>query len=100
MFKLLVILFIINAIPTTNTSILVNKADYVAKIREIQVKIPAHEKYITHGFGKLTSDYFAARLKEADLASKKNIADFVKKTDFDKILKKLIKKLLQIKQNM
>ena len=36
---------------------------------------------------KLTSENFTARLKQANLASKNNIANFVKKTDFDNKLK-------------
>ena len=43
---------------------------------------------------------FAARLTQAKLATKADIADFVKKTDFDEKLKKITKKLLQIEQNM
>ena len=42
-----------------------------------------HDKYITTlDFNKLTSEHFAARLKQANLASKIEIANFVKKTDF------------------
>ena len=33
---------------------------------------------------KLTSGSFTARLEQANLASKNDIANFVKKTDFDK----------------
>ena len=40
-----------------------------------------------------TSDNFAARLKQANLASKNDITDFVKKTDFDDKLKNLNKKV-------
>ena len=37
-----------------------------------------HEKYITTpGFNKLKSENFAARLKQANLASKSDIANFV-----------------------
>ena len=49
---------------------------------------------------KLTWENFTARLKEANLAIKNYISDFVKETDSDDKLKKWIKKLLQIKQNM
>ena len=43
-----------------------------------------HDKYITTPeFNKLTLENFAARLAQANLASKSDIADFVKKTDFD-----------------
>ena len=44
----------------------------------------------------LTSETFAARLKQANLASKTdipNITDFVKKPDFDKKLKNVNKKV-------
>ena len=42
---------------------------------------------------KLTTENFAARLAQADLASKSDIADFVKKTDFDDKLWNLNKKV-------
>ena len=49
-----------------------------------------HDKYITtQEFNKLTSESFTERLKQANLASKNDIADFVKKTDFDNELKDL-----------
>ena len=45
-----------------------------------------HDKYITTGeFNK--SENFTARIKQANLASKNDIANFVKKTDFDNKLK-------------
>ena len=43
---------------------------------------------------------FAAKLKQTNLASKSDIANFANKTDFIKKLKNLNKKILQIKQNM
>ena len=43
---------------------------------------------------------FAARLAQANLTSKSDIANFIKKTDFDDKLKNQIKVLLQIKQKM
>ena len=46
-----------------------------AKINEIGNKIPDHAKYVTtQEFNKLTAEYFAAKLKQANLVSK---------TDFD-----------------
>ena len=43
-----------------------------------------HDKYITTPeFNKLTAESFAARLKQANLASQSDIANFVNKTDFD-----------------
>ena len=51
-----------------------------------------HDKYITtQEFNKLTSENFTARLKQANLATKAEIADFVKKTDFDDELKNINK---------
>ena len=47
----------------------------------------------TQKCNRLTSKKFTARLAEANLASKNDIAYFVKKTDFDN-------NLLQIKQKM
>ena len=61
------------------------------------VKITDHDhsnKYITTPeFDKLTVENFAARSKQANLASKRDIANFVNKTDFDNKLKNLIKKV-------
>ena len=84
-----------NKIP--NVSILVIKNDYNTKISEIENKITTdhdHDKYITNQeFNKLTSENFTARLKQANLTSKNDIADFVKKDCFKKVLlqKKSIK---------
>ena len=41
----------------------------------------------TQEFNKLTSKTFISRLKQANLASKSHITNFVKKTDFDNKLK-------------
>ena len=68
-----------------------------------------HDKYITtQEFNKLTSENVTARLNQASLASKSDIANWVKKTDFDNKLKdvtsnknesnKLSKKLKQYQQ--
>ena len=44
-----------------------------------------HDKYITtQEFSKLTSENFTAGLKQANLASESDIANFVKKTDLNK----------------
>ena len=48
----------------------------------------------------LISENFALILAQANLASKNDAANFVKKTDFDDKLKSLNKNLLHIKQNM
>ena len=56
------------------------------KISEIEIKIAIdhdHDKYIvTQEFNRLTSEKFTARLKQANLASKSDIANFIKKTNF------------------
>ena len=62
---------------------------------------------IIQEFNKLTSESFTARLKQANLARKSSTANFIKKTDFNKIkdvtsnkneLNKLSKKLKQYQQ--
>ena len=67
----------------------------------VENEIPDHSKYInTPECNKLTAENFAARLAKTNLASKKDVANFVEKTDLDDKLKNLNKKLLQIKENM
>ena len=67
------------------------KTDYNTKISQIEIKVTAdhdNDKYIVvQEFIQLTSENFTARLKQANLASKNDIANFVKKTDFDNKLK-------------
>ena len=46
------------------------------------------------------ADNFAARLTQPKLATKDDIADFVKETDFDKKLNNLNNKISSNKQNM
>ena len=61
---------------------LVKKTDYSTKISEIEKKITDHDHDIyvtTPEFNKLTAENFAARLAQANLASKSDIANFVKK---------------------
>ena len=81
-----------------NVSNLVKKTDYNTKVCEIESKITAdhdHDKYITaQEFNfksaqefKLASENFTARLAQANLESKSDIANFVKKTYFDDKLK-------------
>ena len=71
----------------------VKKNDYNTKISKTENKIGSdhdHDKYITtQELNKLTSENFTARLKQANLASKNDIANFIKKTDFDNNLKML-----------
>ena len=70
-----------------NVSNLIKKTNYNTKISEIENKINTdhdHDKYITtQEFNKLTLECFTARLKQSNLASKGDIANFVKKTNFD-----------------
>ena len=70
-----------NIIP--NFSNLVKKTDHNTKINETENKITAdhdHDKYITtQEFNKLTSRNFTARLKQANLASKSDIANIVRR---------------------
>ena len=75
-----------------NISNLFKRTDYNTKISEIENKFTTdhdHDKYITtQEFNKLTAEDFTARLAQPNLASKNDIANFVKKTDFDNKLKK------------
>ena len=57
---------------------LVKKTDYDAKFLAIEKKMPSHDKHITTTeFNKLTTEIFAERSKQANVASKDDIADFV-----------------------
>ena len=79
-----------------NVSNLLKKTDYNTKINETEKKISDHDhdKYITTPeFNKLTVENFVARLAQANLSSKSDIANFVKKTDFDDKLKNLNKRV-------
>ena len=68
---------------------LVKTIDFNTKISEIENKITAdhdHDKFITtQEFNRLTSGNFTSRLKQAKLESKNDIANFKKKTSFDKL---------------
>ena len=80
-----------------DVSTLVKKAAYDTKIAEIGKNLDQNHdhsnKYITtQELNKLTSENFEARLKQANLATNVEIADFVKKTDFENKLKNLNKK--------
>ena len=58
----------------------------------IENKIPDYSKYIiTPEFNKLTAQNFTARLAQANLESKNDIANFVRKRDFDDKLTNLYK---------
>ena len=72
-------------------------ADYNTTINEIEKKIAKHDhsnKYITtQEFDKLTSENFALRLAQANLAGKNGTDNFVNKIYFNNKLKKLNKKV-------
>ena len=70
-----------NKIPDTNS--LVTTTILNTKISEIEKKIHDNSKYITtQELNKITAEYFAARLKKADLVNK---IDFDNKlTSFNK----------------
>ena len=78
-------------IKLPNVSNLFKKTYYNTKIIGIENKITNdldHDKYITtQEFNKLTAEDFTARLKQANLGSKSDIANFVKKTNFENKLK-------------
>ena len=67
------------------------KTDYATEVSEIENKITTnhdHDKYFTtQEYNKITSAIFTARLALAYLASKSDIANFVKKTGLDDKLK-------------
>ena len=69
-------------------------SDYNTKISEIEDKITTdhdHDKYIiTPEFNELTSENVSARLAQANLTSKSDIANFIKKTDFDDKIKNVV----------
>ena len=76
-----------NKIP--DTSGLVTATVLNTKISEVENKIPNHDKYITTPeFNKLTAESLAARLKQANL---------VTKTDIDKKLININKKIISNK---
>ena len=86
----------VNAIQTTDLLIpviLLKKTDFDTKIGKSGEKITYNNTYITiQDFNKLTSDNFKARLKGVKLATKNDIADFVKNTNLDDKQKKKINK--------
>ena len=64
-------------------------------------KSPDHGKYFTsQEFNNLTVDILVARLAEAKLTAKNDIANFGEKTGFDEKLKILIKKVTSNKKNL
>ena len=87
-----------------NVSNLVKINDYKTKISEIENKITTdydHDKYMTtQEFHKITWESFAARAAREHLASKSDIANFVKKTYFDDKLKDLYKDVTSNKNEL
>ena len=62
---------------------------------------PDHDKYTTaEEFNKSTSENFAARLAQANVANKSDIANFIKKTDFHDKLKNLNKNVTSNKNEL
>ena len=91
-----------NKIPYVSN--LVKRTVFYTKISEIEKKITTdhdHDKYITtQEFNKLTLENFTARVAQANLASKSDIANFVKKADFDDNVKKLYKNVTSSKNEL
>ena len=82
----------LNAVKNNIPNITNLTAVGTAALTAVENKIPNYSKYITTPeVNKLTVECFAARLEQANLASKSDIANFVKKTDFDDELKNLNK---------
>ena len=71
-----------------------NLATTTTAVTAVENKIANQSKYITASeLNKLTSESFASRLVQGNLASKNVIANFIKKTDFDDKIKDLNKKI-------
>ena len=63
-----------------------NLATTTTAVTAVENKIPDHTKYITTPeFNKLMAENVTSRLKQANLATKGDIADFVKDFDDQKI---------------
>ena len=61
------------------------KLTITQKLVKLKIKLHDHDKYLTiQEFNKLTAETFTERLAQANLGSKSNIANFVKKTDLNK----------------
>ena len=91
---------------TPNVVNLVKKTDYNTKLVKLKKKTknnaePDHDKYTTaEEFNKSTSENFAARLAQANVANKSDIANFIKKTDFHDKLKNLNKNVTSHKSEL
>ena len=74
--------------------------NFTNALTAVENKVPHHSEYITTPeIYKLTVEHSTGRLRQANLATKGDIADFVIKIDFDDNLKKL-KGLPQTNQNI
>ena len=85
----------VNTIQSTDTNNLVKKNDYDTKIGEVEKKKIDHDhgkNITTQELNKLMVHNFAAKLAQAKLATKADIADFVKELHFDDKLNNIIKK--------
>ena len=72
----------------------INNLDITTALTAVENKIPNHSKYITTPkFNKLAAENFTARLKQANVATKADIADFLKRKDFVDKLKKINKRV-------
>ena len=70
-----------------------NLATTTTAVTAVENKISDRSKYVTTPeFNKITAEHFTARLAQANLAIKNDIANFLKKTDFDDKPKNLNKK--------
>ena len=73
----------------------------LAALKKIVTDHNYRNKYIIiQEFNKLTPEKFAARLKQANVATKVDIDDSVEKTDFDDKLKNLNKKVTSNKTSI
>ena len=88
---------LMNPIQTAGSRTLVKEADYNRKISEVEKKKLDHDhsnKYFSsQEINKFTSDNFAVRLKQSDVATKADINHFIEKADFHEKQKKLNKKI-------
>ena len=61
----------------------IKKTEYNELVKKVNNINHDHAKYITTlKFNKLMSEHFATRLRQANLSSKKDIANFIKKDRF------------------
>ena len=74
-----------NKIPNVSNLVINYSIRYNTKISETEKKITIdhnHEYITTQEFNKLRSEHFTARLKQANLASKNDMANLVKRQIF------------------